>query len=430
MHPQSPAPGEPGRPKAELIRMTDVAPERIDWLWPGYLARGKLHVVDGDPGLGKSTVTMDWAARVTAGKPWPDGQAGGDTAGVVIMSAEDGLGDTIRPRLGAGGADLDQALALTGIGCTDPATGEPGQRLPELPTDTELVRDALRQVDAALLVIDPLMAYLAPSVNAHRDQDIRRALAPLMRAAEDAGAAVVLVRHLTKGDGASAIYRGGGSIGIIGAARLGFTVARHPDDPQNAGRAVIAGTKANITATPASLAYHLVDDPDNGCARVEWEGTVDYSADDLLRPPATTPTGGTQDTAAQWLTTYLTDQGGEAPLDDLLDAAREAGIPERTLYRSRTRAGVLSERTGYPARAVWRLSTPPAETAGSAAAPDAGGAGSTGGTGGTGSTGSTGRTETPAIGPCARCQRPTRRYGDHATGTLCAACRTSQGGTA
>src|SRR5690606_35188000 len=190
MTPQPPTPGDPSRPRAALVRMADVTRERIDWLWPGYLARGKLHVVDGDPGLGKSTVTMDWAARVTTGKPWPDGQLGGDAAGVVIMSAEDGLGDTIRPRLDAAGADLDQALALTGIGCLDPVTGEPGERLPELPTDIELIRDALRQVDAALLVIDPLMAYLASSVNAHRDQDIRRALAPLMRAAEDAGVAV------------------------------------------------------------------------------------------------------------------------------------------------------------------------------------------------------------------------------------------------
>ncbi|MQA06848.1 MAG: AAA family ATPase [Streptosporangiales bacterium] len=349
----------PPRKHGALVRMSDVKPEHVDWVWPGRLARGKLHVLDGDPGLGKSTVTVDWAARVTTGKPWPDGQAGGDPAGVVLISVEDGLADVIRPRLDAAGADLDRVVALTDIRGTAPGTGQPDERLPELPTDVDVIRDALLDVNAALLVIDPLMACLAGSVNAHRDQDIRRALAPLVRVAEETHTAVVIVRHLTKGDSDKAIYRGGGSIGIIGAARLGYTVARHPEEPDNPHRAVLAGTKANITTMPASLGYHLVNDDDLGCAHVEWEGTVDCTANDLLRP--TTQAQAADDPTTVWLRSYLAEHG-DSPFDEIRQAAEEAGIAERTLRRAGKRAGVLTQRAGFPACTTWRLPTTPASS--------------------------------------------------------------------
>lgn len=436
--------------RAKLVRVSDVVPEPIDWLWDGHLARGKLHDISGDPGLGKSTVTIDWGARVTTGKPWPDGQPGTDPAGVVFISVEEGVADTIRPRLAAAGGDLDRVHVITDVVTgVDPATGEDIERLPELPTDLDVIADAIRSVDAALLVIDPLMAVLAGSVNSYRDQDVRRALSPLTRVADQTGTAVIIVRHLNKGDSSQAIYRGGGSIGIIGAARLGYTVARHPEDPNNGQRAVLAAVKANICRKPASLAYQLTSDDLHDCARIDWEGEVDYTADDLLRPAAPDAAAPT-DKNSRWLLDYLTEHAGEAPFNDIREAAAAAGIAERTLHNARKRLGVISERSGFPARAVWRLSDAAGSPASPATTPDACTTGSTGATGragdghgsttpvlpptqtrrSTGTTGSTGRTRGACaveIGACARCRRPTRRGDDAAEPALCTTCRTEEG---
>src|SRR2546430_2872214 len=143
-----------------VVRVADVAREPIEWLWPGYMARGKLHVFDGDPGLGKSAALIDLAARVTTGKPWPDGQPGCAPAGVVLLSAEDGLGDTIRPRLEAAGADLDRVHVLTGIKDLNRADATVYERIPVLPGDIGRIGRRIEAVGAALLIVDPLMAYL------------------------------------------------------------------------------------------------------------------------------------------------------------------------------------------------------------------------------------------------------------------------------
>lgn len=403
---------------AALTVLTDVRPERIDWLWPGYLARGKLHVIDGDPGLGKSTITLDLVARATTGTAWPDGQAGGPPAGAVLLSAEDGLADTIRPRLDAAGADAERIAALTDIRALDPATGEWATRMPALPTDTETIRDALVKLDAALLVIDPLMAYLDGNVNAHRDQDIRRALAPLMRVADETRTAVLLVRHLTKGDASNAVYRGGGSIGIIGAARLGYAIARDPNDE---ARAVLAATKANIAAMPQALAYHLEDDQRHGCARIEWDGPVGYTAGDLLKPPAE------PDPTTEWLTAYLTEHEGQAPASEVLEAAEKAGIAERTLYRARTRAGVTTQRAGFQGPSMWWLPVAMPDGIGN---PPSRQEASDGRAGRCGRTGMSEATQATDVGPCALCGSPVRRYGSNAEGPICGPCRDGPGGTA
>jgi hypothetical protein len=273
---------------------------------------------------------------------------------VVLLSAEDGLADTIRPRLDAAGADLDRVVALTGVRYLDPEAGEILERMPALPGDVSRLRYAVDQVDAALVVIDPLMAYLGGDVNSYRDQDVRRALAPLSAMAQATGAAVILVRHLTKGGGANALYRGGGSIGIIGAARIGFTVARDPDDDQ---RVIVAGTKANIATIPPSLAYRLTNAPEHGCARVAWEpAPVGYTAMDLLCAAAETPDErGDRRDAAEWLRCYLVDEGGSAAVADILKAARVEGISDRTLRRARSSIGASAQRAGFPARSVWQI---------------------------------------------------------------------------
>ena len=203
------------------ILLADVTPERVAWLSRGRLAVGKITMVDGDPGLGKSTAMIELAARITRGEALPDGEKG-RPRGVVIMSAEDGIADTIRPRAEVAGADLRHIRILA-----EKADGS----LPTIPEDIPLIEATLMAMDAALLVVDPLVAFLGWKVNVSRDQDVRRALAPLKAMAERCGVAVVLLRHLNKQLLTNALYRGGGSIGIIGGARFGLMFAYDLEDP-------------------------------------------------------------------------------------------------------------------------------------------------------------------------------------------------------
>lgn len=165
--------------------LSEIEPERIEWLWPQRIPKGKITILDGDPDNGKSVLTTDLAARVTSGLTLPDGTPT-VAAGAVIVSAEDGAADTICPRFDAAGGDPKRALLL---GDEEPFT---------IPGDTTRLERAVRQVGATLVVIDPIMAFLSGDVNSNRDQDLRRALTPLKRMAERTGTAVLLVRHLNK----------------------------------------------------------------------------------------------------------------------------------------------------------------------------------------------------------------------------------------
>lgn len=254
-----------------LVRLADVEPEHVTWLWPGRIPLAKITLLDGDPGLGKSSLTLDLAARTSVGASMPDGSPG-VAGGVVILSAEDGVADTIRPRVEAAGGDLSRIAVLRTVG-----VGE-DERLPAIPDDLPEVEVAIAEVGATLLIVDPLAAFLGADVNSHRDQDVRRALAPFAALAERTKVAVTVVRHLNKATGASAIYRGGGSIGIAGAARSVLLVAKDPADPE---RRILAPVKSNLGRPSAALAYTM-EEASNGAVKVAWQGESDLSADRLL----------------------------------------------------------------------------------------------------------------------------------------------------
>jgi hypothetical protein len=330
------------------VRLSDVEPERVEWLWPGRLPLGKIAVLDGDPSVGKSTLSVDMAARVSTGQTWPDG-APGRRASVVLLSAEDGLADTIRPRLDAAGGDADRVHALTEVRFTD-EHGKACSR-PITLADTAEIESAVRRVGAALLVVDVLMAYLPGRVDSHRDQDVRVVLAAMAAMAERTGCCILLLRHLNKSSGGSPLYRGGGSIGIVGAARAAMLAAHDPEDET---RRVLAATKCNLAAMPDALSYRLMDSPDHGCARVEWLGTSMHDAAALLAMPRDGDERSEHDEAVEWLTRYLIDSGREAIASDAIKAAGRDGIPKTTLHRARHRAGVTSSKHGLGPW-VWRL---------------------------------------------------------------------------
>jgi hypothetical protein len=309
---------------AEVGRsLADVSPERVEWLWPRRVPKGKITVLDGDPDNGKSVLTTDLAARVTAGKSLPDGTPA-ETAGVVIVSAEDGVADTIRPRFDAAGGDPARARLL---GDEEPFV---------IPDDIPRLERAIEQVGAALVIIDPIMAFLSGKVNSNRDQDVRRALTPLKRMAERTGAAVVLVRHLNKTPGGNPLYRGGGSIGIIGAARSGLVVGRHPEDEE---LRVLAGQKNNLSLPPESLAYRI-ETANNGAAQIVYEGVYEATAQQVLRVPEDEEKKSALSEAKEFLLSELGDEPMAA--EQVKKNAKEAGIAARTLRRAKKALGVIS----------------------------------------------------------------------------------------
>jgi hypothetical protein len=205
--------------------LADMTPEPVRWLWQQRLPMGKLIMLDGDPNTGKSTLTLFITSMVTNGGTWPDGSRCEYPGAVVLLSAEDGLSDTIRPRLDAAGAVVTNVHAVKGI----PIGDEGAVRMPDL-NDIGPLRRLVERTRAHLVIVDMLMAYVPTGNNSHSDQDIRHVMGRLSAMAEHTGCTVLMLRHLNKGEKTDPMYRGGGSIGIIGAARGGMLLARDPDD--------------------------------------------------------------------------------------------------------------------------------------------------------------------------------------------------------
>lgn len=337
----------PTGPQATIVRLADVEPQHVDWLWPGRMPLGKLVTLDGDPSLGKSTLTLSFAATLSRGGLWPDGTQA-PVGATLILSAEDGLADTIRPRLDAAGADPSRVFALTEIATYDD-DGRATIRTPTL-SDLPLIEPMIVERRVKLVVIDVLMAYMPGGVDSYRDQDVRSVLHRLSAMADRTGCVILLLRHLNKTGAGSAMYRGGGSIGIVGAARAGYLVARDPDDDT---RVVFACTKNNLAARPEALAYQLVSAGE--VARVEWLGTVDTTADDLLRGSGDEEERSARDEAQAWLNDYLIDAGGEASSKDIFTAAKRDGHSDRTMRRAKDKLRIQVTKVGFGGGWVWRL---------------------------------------------------------------------------
>jgi hypothetical protein len=327
--------------------LSGVHARPVEWLWPGWIPLGKLTVLDGDPGVGKSTLLLDLAARVSRDGVMPDG-ARGPLGAVLILSAEDGEEDTIRPRLAAAGAVLERTCTLPTVRDEDGET-----RPPEIPLDLPAVEAAVRQYGARLLVIDPLMAYLT-GADASVDQEVRRALFKLSRLAERRQCAVVCLRHLSKVGGDKAVYRGGGSIGIVAAARSGLVVAADADQP---GQRILAAAKCNLTIPPRPLRFAL-EAPDGVC-RVRWLGEADVTADELVRRLSRSEWAkrAEERTRLQEAVDFLRNllANGPEPTARCYLLAQIEGVARRTLQRALKPAGVRQRRAAKGGDTVWEL---------------------------------------------------------------------------
>ena len=331
------------------VRMSDVAAEQVEWLWRERFAIGKLTLLVGDPGQGKSFLTLDIAARVSRGAPWPDNawepQQPGD---VILLTAEDDLGDTIRPRLDALEADVSRIIAIRGAKFVD----EDNERMVNLSTDLQSIRAVIQSAnEPRAIIIDPVSAYLGKT-DSHNNAEVRGVLAPLAELAAETRVAVIAVSHLRKGEGA-AMYRTMGSLAFIAAARSAWVVAR---DEADHSRRLLLPIKSNIAPDVGGLAFAILPHGPNNAPVVCWEAEpVSVAADDAIGHGQRKhgPEASERNEAADWLREQLAN--GPRPAKDVTADGHDIGFSKRTLHRAFKELGGLSKVSGFPPRAEWSI---------------------------------------------------------------------------
>ena len=310
-----------------LIRMSDIQEKQVDWLWHPYIPCGKITIIQGDPGEGKTTFILRVAAMLTRGEALPFASAQLPMS-VTYQTAEDGLADTIKPRLLEAGADCERVLVIDETAQT-------------LSMSDEWLGAAIRQTGAKLVILDPLQAYLGADVDMHRANEIRPVMKRLGDVAEQYGCAVVLIGHMNKaGGGIKAAYRGLGSIDFQAAARSVLVVGRLRDQPE---KRIIAHAKSSLAPEGQSLAFEL--NPESG---FRWLGHYDISADDLLAG-VTTQSKTVQ--AEEMLRALLESP---VPASEVFRHAEALSISERTIKIVKKNLGIVSEKVG----GVWRWKMP------------------------------------------------------------------------
>jgi hypothetical protein len=304
-------------------------------------------LLDGDPGLGKSTLALDISARVTRGWRMPPGSRedpGRKPGGVLLLSAEDDLERTIRPRFDAAGGDALRVTTLEAIRIGDE------ENPPILPWDLVLVEGTIVQKGIVLVVVDPLFAYLDSEIDAHKDQDVRRCLHRLKLLAQRTGVAILVIRHLNKLTGGPALYRGGGSIGILGAVRSALIVGCDPNNPETK---VLASNKSNLGLSPKSLSYTL-ESVSKDIARIAWGGEVDLGPDDILNRPQGRYKMATWEQCVETVKEIL--DGGRLDSEQLEERCKEMGFSERSVKEARKKLKIKPEKD--PLTGKWMVSLP------------------------------------------------------------------------
>lgn len=343
------------RRKVVMLTAADARPEPVHWLWDGRLALGSLNLVVGPPSTNKSTLTTELAARLSKGQL--QGDLYGTPANTIIASAEDSIRHTILPRLIATGADLDRIFFISVM--TDETEIETNIVLPE---DLDALREQVIAKEAALAIVDPFTAFLTAEINSHRDQDIRRALAPLARLADDTGCAALPIVHTNKSSTTDFYEKTGGSIGITAAARSSLLVTRDPEDQEGGPSRVIVHAKCNIAPETSTLRFRVESrqfNNDDGdlihAAGIAWTGEANVTAREALKQQDDEERSALEE-AMDVLTDIL--RNGPVKANEGKRLATEAGIASRTLDRARKRLGI-AHKQGAPGERdqgwIWAL---------------------------------------------------------------------------
>lgn len=342
--------GKVQKPRTGLVLtpFSQIERKQRRWLLDNWIPYGELSLCLGDPGTGKTTFTAKLAADVTTGR------ANAPAGSVAIVSGEDSIEHTVEPRLAAAGANMGLVNLLTFRRDGD----DEGIVLPDHVRQLEKL---VGENEIRLLVVDPLMAHLSESVNSHNDQSVRRALAPLAGMAHRTGIAVVVVIHPNKSEGKDPLYRVGGSVGIVGAARAALLFARDPNDPDGDGGdlRVIAALKENLAKKPPSRLCRvrgvMVDGLNEPVPMIEDIGESSMTARDVMAAPRSSDDRSALQEATDFLVDYLSI--GAQPTAKAEKDAEAAGISKATFARARRQLGITPKRDKFK-DGKWMIALP------------------------------------------------------------------------
>ena len=307
---------EPSKPETvKIIRMSDVELTPVEWLWKPYLPFGKLSVLQGNPGEGKTYFAMHLAAACTNGKLLPNMERM-EPFNVIYQTAEDGLGDTVKPRLIEAGADLDRVLVIDDSDV-------------QLTLSDERIEKAIIENNARLVIIDPIQAYLGADVDMNRANEVRPIFMRLGQVAQRTGCAILLIGHLNKAAGMQSLQRGLGSIDIAAAVRSVMFIGKLKHDPI---MRILTHEKSSLAPPGASLAFSLGDE-----GGFRWGGEYDITADEMLS--GIEPQRETKTQQAKDLICALLAGGKQVLSEDIDKAALERGIPGRTVRDAKRELG-------------------------------------------------------------------------------------------
>ena len=312
-----------------LIKMSDVEPTKVEWLWYPYIPYGKVTIIQGDPGEGKTTLILNLAALLSKGEKLPESEEKSEPINIIYQTAEDGLSDTVKPRLIAANADDDRITVID-------------ESKIELSLTDERLEQAIIETKAKLVILDPLQAYIGANVDMHRANEIRPVMKHLAEVAQRQQCAVVLIGHLNKAIGMKSSYRGLGSIDIPASARSVLLVGRIKDNPTIR---VMAQIKSSLAPEGEPIAFEL-----NKETGFRFIGKYDISIDDLLNGVATT---SKLEQAEKLLQDMLSD-GSAIKQKQLHQQAKIRNISERTLNEAKKNVGVKSFRSNN--EWYWKLS--------------------------------------------------------------------------
>jgi RecA-family ATPase len=302
--------------------MDVVQAEEVRWLWRPYIPLGKITIIQGDPGEGKTTFALALVAALTAGNALPETPDALPPINVIYQTAEDGLADTIKPRLLSLGADCSRVMVID-------------ETIHELTMRYKRLEQAIKKTDAKLLILDPIQAYLGGNVDMHRANEVRPVIKQISLMAERTSCAVIMIGHINKAQGMKSSYRGLGSIDFRAAARSVLVVGRSKDDP---AIRIAAHDKSSLVPEGRAIMFELSE----GQGFV-WRGTCDASVDDVLSGSY----GGAQSKTVQMellLREWLS--GGPVASDEIITRAKEVGVSERTLKIAKQRLEVKSVKIG------------------------------------------------------------------------------------
>jgi hypothetical protein len=325
----------------------DAVPiESIEWLLKDRLPFSEFTIVEGDGGVGKTTLIIDLISRLSRGSAMPDGTVHGASHCIII--AEEDRRFILKARLLAAGADLANVHLLSGVG------GD--EHFFVIPEDVHALRSTVTSLGARVVLIDAMFNHFNDGINVNKAQDVRRAIRPLSDAAHETGAAIIGIRHWAKTRG-SAAERGLGSVDLRNIARSVITVAPHPSEDESY---VAAVSKWNLAPPTQAMTYKLVSATVEGdgdsvdVGRVEWGSDLAVSANELAS--VTTPSveeGAQIDVAGEFVVDFLGN--GPRPSAEVYAAGKDAGIASSTLLRAAKRRGVQMMRAGFPTRSTWYL---------------------------------------------------------------------------